>query len=345
MDELRGWLRSPSAGRARTIHHPLRTRGIEQHAPACGALHRLWAQRGDVAASELGEYGGRVDAVPSRCAGNEPEPIMAEKAASHSDDTFDFIARYLAHKLGVAPAGSRSSVSAQCAEYFDVQLGSLAGAFLQVRHGATRNPMATAADTSVFYDAAWELCRIGVLRPGPKYDPTVISHLPQDGYSVTAHGREWLKAISDRPVHDPSRFSEVLRSLGGRFGEGFLQRSEEAARCYRGANYLACCTMAGAAAESILLATAIAKVKDAERVMAEYRSASGRSKVTKHIIGAATNALKEQFMSLSGLINYWRDESAHGVHSSIGETQAYTSVAQLIRFAQLVSDHWGELTL
>jgi hypothetical protein len=43
-----------------------------------------------------------------------------------------------------------------------------------------------------FYDAAWDLCRIGVLRPGqviPK-GQSVGSGFVGDGYTVTAFGRE-----------------------------------------------------------------------------------------------------------------------------------------------------------
>jgi len=41
---------------------------------------------------------------------------------------------------------------------------------------------------------------------------------------------------------------------------------------YRTSNYLASCVMSGAAAESILLAVAIAKVKSEQKVLAEYKS-------------------------------------------------------------------------
>src|SRR5260221_7731543 len=44
------------------------------------------------------------------------------------------------------------------------------------------------------YDAAWELCRIGVLRPGEiaARGMNVVSRLG-DYYSITEFGREWLK--------------------------------------------------------------------------------------------------------------------------------------------------------
>jgi len=78
-----------------------------------------------------------------------------------------------------------------------------------------------------------------------------------DGFSLTAFGRGWVQTAAQHPPSDPSRFSEVLQPFIGFFGEGFAQRATEASRCYRTTNYLACCVMAGAAAESILLAVAM----------------------------------------------------------------------------------------
>ena len=46
-----------------------------------------------------------------------------------------------------------------------------------------------------FYDAAWELCRIGVLRPGefaPRGWATDASSFSGDTFSITRFGREWL---------------------------------------------------------------------------------------------------------------------------------------------------------
>jgi len=59
--------------------------------------------------------------------------------------------------------------------------------------------------------------------------------------------------------------------------DGYAQRAGEAVSDYRSLNYLSACTMAGVAAESILLATAIAKVGDEGKVLAEYRSSGGRA--------------------------------------------------------------------
>ncbi len=197
-----------------------------------------------------------------------------------------------------------------------------------------------------FYDGAWELCRIGVLRPGEvvTFGQGMQRGFRGDGYSLTAFGREWVRAGVARPPSDPSRFAEVLRPFVTRFGPGFEQRAVEAARCYRTNNYLAACVLAGAAAESILLAVAIAKVGDEGKVLAEYRSANGRKKVTSHILRGVASGLADQFTIASGILSYWRDEASHGTHTSISEVQAYASLAQLLRFAQLAEDNWVALT-
>jgi hypothetical protein len=99
-----------------------------------------------------------------------------------------------------------------------------------------------------FYDAAWEICRIGVLRPGqnaPMANRMAGTEFQGDGFSLTEFGRGWVQTVAQHPPSDPSRFSEVLQPFIGRFGEGFARRAAEASRCYRTTNYLACCVMAG----------------------------------------------------------------------------------------------------
>jgi hypothetical protein len=44
------------------------------------------------------------------------------------------------------------------------------------------------------------------------------------------------------------------------------------------------------------------------------------------------------------LLSYWRDEAVHGTASQISETEAFTSLILLLRFAQYATDHWSELT-
>lgn len=90
---------------------------------------------------------------------------------------------------------------------------------------------------------------MGVLRPGrvaPRNQE--VANDFGDHWSITQFGFEWLAKASLRPFLDMSRMSEVLAAFVPRFGAGFGQRAVEAVGTYRTANYLAACSMAGAAA-------------------------------------------------------------------------------------------------
>jgi hypothetical protein len=136
----------------------------------------------------------------------------------------------------------------------------------------------------------------------------------------------------------------MLGKLSPRFGAGFLQRATEAVTCHRFGAYLGCCAMCGAAAESILLAVAIAKRGDEGATLTTYRSASGRRRVVESVVGDARQAISEPFRSATGLLSFWRDDAAHGLASSISEIEAHEALARLLRFAQFATDNWDDLT-
>lgn len=197
-----------------------------------------------------------------------------------------------------------------------------------------------------FYAAAWELCRRGVLRPGVRM--LGVQETPDgsagNGYSVTPFGHQWLDE-SDRDDFvptEPGRFAEMLEPFREQFGPQFYERAQEAVRCYGAHPYLACCAMCGAAVESILLATAIAK-RDETSILSMYNTAQGRSRVEKVLIGQAREQLKREFLGFLVLLKYWRDEASHGGPSRIGDNEALTSLAFVLRFASFVRDHWDEL--
>ena len=126
----------------------------------------------------------------------------------------------------------------------------------------------------VFYDAAWELCRRGILRPGVNKHgrQSTADGSAGNGYSVTPFGTKWLHE-SDRDTFiptEPGRFSEMLSPFSRIFGPGFHERANQAIRCYGAHAYLACCVMCGAAAESILLNLAIKKDGDEEKILKAY---------------------------------------------------------------------------
>ncbi len=199
----------------------------------------------------------------------------------------------------------------------------------------------------VFYAAAWELCRRGVLRPGIKRygEQATDDGSSGNGYSVTPFGRAWLAESQhdDFIPTEPGRFAALLKPFRELFGPGFSERAQQAVACHRAHAYLACCAMCGAAAESILLALAIQKRAEDE-VLRDYASASGRGRVEKLVLHKAPEPVKGTFRGYTDLLKYWRDETAHGRASQIADDEAYVSLLTLLRLAQLARDHWDELT-
>jgi hypothetical protein len=200
-----------------------------------------------------------------------------------------------------------------------------------------------------FFAASWSLCRRGILRPGVQ---TYNTQSTEDGsagsgYSVTPFGKQWLKEAGGKYDYVPTesgRFAEMLARFSPDFGEGFKERSQEAVRCYGAHAYLACCAMCGAAAEAIYLAIAIQKYGDKDRAEKEYLASGGRGRVEKRILGNVSETLAAEFRGYTTLLKYWRDSTAHGLASGIDDSQAFTSLAYLLRFAQFATDRWPELT-
>jgi hypothetical protein len=198
-----------------------------------------------------------------------------------------------------------------------------------------------------FYDAAWGLCRLGVLRPGIKdaRGPGAPDGAGAEGYCLTAVGHSWLeRGASAVFLADPDRLSQMFDKLSYRFGPGFLQRATEAVRCHRFGSYLGCCAMCGAAAESILLAVAIAKSGEARTTLATYQSASGRRRVVENVVRQVRPGIADPFKSATGLLSYWRDAAAHGLASTISEIEAHEALSRLLRFSQFTTENWEELT-
>jgi len=165
-----------------------------------------------------------------------------------------------------------------------------------------------------------------------------------DGYSITEFGAKWLANPERRTSADPSRMSEKFGSFSKAYGTGFSQRATEAIRCHRTGNYLASCVMAGAAAESILLAVAIAKAKDEGKVLKTYEKSGGRLAVTRIVTTGLSGSLQRQFEAALQVLHYWRDDAAHGKATAISEVEAHASLTQLLRLAHFSDDNWAELT-
>lgn len=199
----------------------------------------------------------------------------------------------------------------------------------------------------VFYSAAWELCRRGIIRPGVReyQQQATPDGSAGNGYSITPFGRQWAsEAERDSFVPtEPQRFAEMIAPYSEQFGPGFHERAQEAVRCYGAHAYLSCCVMCGAAAESILLAAA-ARKNGEEQTLKTYASARGRSRVQTALLASVNEAIRQEFNSLSVLLKYWRDEASHGRPARIRDNEAYTSLALLLRLAQFVESHWLALT-
>lgn len=205
--------------------------------------------------------------------------------------------------------------------------------------------MAARQDSAIFLEAAWEICRRGIIRPGIRQtgEQAVAGGC---GYSLTVFGREWLTDLdeSQRVSMQPGRLASVLASFEGHFGPGFVQRSQEAIRCRNAEAWLASCAMIGAAAESILMAFAIARLGDEETALKIYRSNNGRRKLIEKVTGELSEPLKRPFTTITGLLAYWHDESSHGTTTAITATEAEQALRELLKLAQFTMDNWEQLT-
>jgi hypothetical protein len=197
----------------------------------------------------------------------------------------------------------------------------------------------------VFSEAAWELCRRGILRPGIQSLSGQGDGHTGHGYTVTGFGRDWInRGTLTVSVLDSGRLAQLFESLSKRLGRGFQQRATEAATCHALGCYLASCAMCGAAAESILLAVAIAKTGDEPAILKTYLGSQGRKRTIDNIVHGARAGIAEPFRAATSLLSYWRDEAAHGTLSEISEIEAHTALGRLVRVAQFTCDNWGELT-
>jgi hypothetical protein len=193
-----------------------------------------------------------------------------------------------------------------------------------------------------FLDAAWELCRRGVFRPGLRtyrHNASTMSSAGL-GFAITALGQKWLdeEEHSDLIPADPDRFSQLLAQFAERFGPGYEERSSDAVKCYFAHAFRGCCAMCGAAAESILLRIAVAKNGDEDKVLSMYRTASGRGRVESLVLGQADRRVQKTMRELNGLLKYWRDFTAHGAALGIDDAEASVALLTLVRYASFANE-------
>jgi hypothetical protein len=266
--------------------------------------------------------------------------------APHPDDALAFIVDTLRSNPSGYGNGNNPT--------YDVWVPSVVARYLPSigypahRQAESQNDVELESIWRAFYDAAWRLCRIGVLRPTVSWACYTGVGMPAagNGYSYTAQGRAWLETsdLSFVPS-DPARYVALLSRETDRLGSGFAQRAREAAACHQTGNYLACCAMCGAAAESAILQTAITKVGQEDKVLAAYIKPSGRREVVEMIFGTSPSKLQQKFInSAANLLFYWRDETAHGQVSTVSEIEAFHSLTTLVRLAQFLYDNWESFT-
>lgn len=262
-----------------------------------------------------------------------------EQIALTEDDAWHAIVGY-----------ARGELKSRHPDYgYDIYLPNVMTAYFCDRQGLSEQDayQPLHAASPYFYAAAWELCRRGILRPG------ITSYNTQstedgsagNGYSITPFGRQWLEE-SDKDDYiptEPGRFAQMLEQVGLQFGDGYRERAQEAIRCYGAHAYLACCAMCGAAAESVLLALAIAKSGDDQRILKDYAAANGRSHVERYLLGQMNAGLRNEFTGYLGLLKYWRDAASHGQVQGIADNEAFTSLALLLRLSKCASDNWAKL--
>lgn len=195
----------------------------------------------------------------------------------------------------------------------------------------------------VFFDAAWELCRRGIVRPGVRRanDQAV----PEGGYSLTGPGRAAIAEMDATGIllAQPGSLAATLAAYRDRFGEGFHQRALEAIKCRNAEAWLGCCAMVGAAAESVLLAIAIAKIGNEAEILTTYRQARGRQKVLNLIVGRANAQRQGTLTTFAAIVSLWRDDAAHGQASPLSTANADEALRQLLHMCQWIDREWAEL--
>ncbi|MGO9173943.1 MAG: hypothetical protein ACLP7P_18545 [Rhodomicrobium sp.] len=213
------------------------------------------------------------------------------------------------------------------------------------RHGQRRDEGQARQLSPIFYEALWELCRRGILRPGVR-ESQGQGVDDGGGYSVTIKGKEWLSNLDDTALLllQPGSLGAAFTRYRERFGNGYYQRTQEAIKCRSAEAWLAACAMVGAAAESILLALAIAKLADEDEVLKRYRAKSGRQNLLNLLIGQQADAIARPFRSGIQLLAYWRDNAAHGHASPISTAETDQALRELLIFSQFSSDNWVTLT-
>jgi hypothetical protein len=102
--------------------------------------------------------------------------------------------------------------------------------------------------------------------------------------------------------------------------------------------------MCGAAAESVLLALAVAQSGNESDTLRDYRRSDGRSRIERSLLQGRNSYVHQHLPQFLELLKYGRDDAAHGAAVEINEEVAFVSLLLLLRFAAFTDDRWNELT-
>jgi hypothetical protein len=103
--------------------------------------------------------------------------------------------------------------------------------------------------------------------------------------------------------------------------------------------------MAGAAAESILLAMATAKAGNEDAVLRTYSGRDGRRATINLIAGPqAPRQLSQPLSAGMALLSYWRDSTGHTQAAPVSAPETEQALRELLSLAQFAARHWDELT-
>ena len=254
------------------------------------------------------------------------------------DEAFDFTVDYLR-------TGKSSRIPGRIGfdegKYYDLYIYDVAYAYIDEHTPEPpRNPGGMTYidheygnNLAPFIETAWSLVSSGVVVPG---NSRIEQRTTPDiyGFSLTDFGRSWLNNREN--LYNPRNYGEfgkLLAAFDSVYGEFYAVRSQEALSCFRHGNYVACCAMTGACAETILFTAYAKQVGDLDRAQREMTSSGGRGRVEASLLGRLREGQKMELQTSLSLIKYWRDTAAHRLTGTADMQEAYVALLTLLNLA------------
>jgi hypothetical protein len=193
-------------------------------------------------------------------------------------------------------------------------------------------------------DAAWALCRTGILRPGVRGNERVGKPVSQLFCLTTAGRTRFLEADAlGLTVAVGEHLVRELNRHGDLFGPIYASRARDAVLAHEGGAHFASCSMSGAAVESILLAFAHAHPTIPNSVIAKYERGN-RSALVNAVLAEMKGDDRRKVEARLDLLLHWRDKSAHATPHAYNSETAHLALRDLQALANLVGSKWGEFT-